>query len=550
MKNWKKSGLGVTILLVLAMAASSFVQNPPGKYFEIAKNIEIFTNLYKELNADYVDEIDPSHLMRIGIDAMLQSLDPFTNYFSESEIEGYRFQTEGKYNGIGVSFKKIKNAITITEPYENSPATKAGLRAGDIILAIDGRSTEGKSVSDIQDVMQGFPGTEVELTISRPGEKNEKRITLVRGEVKVENVPYFGMISEDIGYIALTTFTQEAGENVRKALRELKEENENLKGVVFDLRNNGGGLLMEAVNVSNVFIPQNTLVVSTKGKLKEKDRSFSTMKPAEDENIPLVVLINNRSASASEIVSGVIQDYDRGVLLGQRSYGKGLVQNTREVGYNSRLKLTTSKYYIPSGRCIQSVQYEDGEPVDIPEEKRAVFFTRNRREVRDGGGVKPDVVLSAPTDLEIIKYLDNEHIIFDYATQFALKRDSLSRPEEFTFNAFDAFLAYLDNTGFDFETASEKQLVILEEKMENDGIKEVIGSELDNIRQKIREEKKKEIIRLQEPIEDLLEKEIVGRFYFETGRIKTGLKNDAEIKEAINLLNNPEAYRKIIQGNE
>ncbi len=548
MKNWKKFILRFSFIISVGIAGTAFFQPPINKYFEIAKNIEIFTNLYKELNADYVDEIDPAHFMRIGIDAMLESLDPFTNYFSEAEIEGYRFQTEGKYNGIGASFKSIKGKIVITEPYENSPATAAGLRAGDVVLEIDGRSTEGKSVSDIMDIMQGFPGTEVGLTIQRPGEQNEKVITLVRGEVETENVPFYGMISDDIGYIALTTFTQEAGENVRKALQKLSDDEENLKGVVLDLRGNGGGLLMEAVNVSNVFIGQNKLVVSTRGKLKEKDRSFSTMKPAENEDIPLVVLINKRSASASEIVSGVMQDYDRGVLLGQRSFGKGLVQNTREVGYNSRLKLTTSKYYIPSGRCIQSVRYDDGEPVDIPEEERAVFNTKNGRPVFDGGGVKPDIILPAPTDLEIINYLTTENIFFDYATQYALKYDSIPPPEDFNFNAFDDFIAYLDAQNFDFETDSEKKLTILEESMEKDGIKHSLQSDLDKLRQKVREEKKQEVLNRKTLIEDILEKEIVGRYYFEKGRIKTGLKNDAEIKEAINLLNDKEKYTQILKN--
>jgi carboxyl-terminal processing protease len=548
MKNWKRLTFRSGLVLSVALLGMAFMRSDINKYFEIAKNIEIFTNLYKEINMEYVDEIDPARLMRTGLDAMLESLDPFTNYISESEIEGYRFITEGKYNGIGASFRKMGERITITEPYENSPAVKAGLKAGDVILAIDGRSTEGKSASDVTDIMQGFPGTEVELTIKRPGESKEQKVSLVRGEVKVPNVPYSGMISDDIGYVALTTFTREAGANVGKALRELKEENENLKGVVLDLRGNGGGLLIEAVNVSNVFIPNNKLVVSTKGKIQERDRSFMTRNQPVDGEIPLVVLINKRSASASEIVSGVIQDYDRGVLLGQRSYGKGLVQNTKDIGYNSKLKLTTSKYYIPSGRCIQSVRYEDGEPVDIPEEERAVFKTINGREVRDGGGVKPDIYLPAATELEIVNYLDKEHILFDYATQYALENESIPEPMDFNFDGFDDFLAYMDARDFDFRTATEKELEKMIKSAEKDGMNDVLQDEFEQIRREIREEKKNEIKAHREIIEDLLEKEIIGRYYFEKGRIKTGLKNDKEISEAISLINDPSRYEAILKG--
>lgn len=361
---------GIVAIVIIGIAAS---QQPANRHFEIIKNLEIFSNLYKEINTSYVDDVDPGTLMRTGVDAMMESLDPFTNYISESEIEGYRFMTEGKYNGIGAISKKIGDFVTITELYEDHAADNAGLRPGDKLVAIDGKDAKGKDPEALNNILRGFPGTEVVLTIRRPGTPEDFEVTLVRGEVQVPNVPYHGMVSDNIGYIALTTFTRQAGINVSKALNELKTENPNLKGVIFDLRDNGGGLLSEAVNVSNVFIPRNELVVTTKGKVKDWDRSFNTTGEATDTEISLTVLINKRSASASEIVSGVVQDYDRGVLMGQRSYGKGLVQHTRDIGYNSKLKLTTAKYYIPSGRCIQSVEYENGEPVDIPDEKRTQF---------------------------------------------------------------------------------------------------------------------------------------------------------------------------------
>ena len=338
-KSWKIVGMATLGFLTLATTFKS----DQNDYFELSKNIEIFTNLYKEINTYYVDDLDPSGLMRIGIDGMLESLDPFTNYISESEIEAFRYVTEGRYNGIGAQIETIDEFPTIVQPHENSPATEAGLQAGDQIIEVDGKSAKGKTPDELNAVLKGYPGTELALTIRRPGESKDLSITLVRGEVSVPPVPYFGMVSDDVGYIALSVFSRNAGREVGNALRELKGQNPDLKGVVFDLRGNPGGLLTEAVNISNLFIPKGELVVTTKGKVKDWDRSFKTLNQPIDADIPLVILIDDSSASASEIVSGVVQDLDRGVLMGQRSYGKGLVQNTRDVGYNSRVKLTTAK---------------------------------------------------------------------------------------------------------------------------------------------------------------------------------------------------------------
>jgi carboxyl-terminal processing protease len=312
----KPSLIALLLAVVFSLGIATTFTNDQGKYFEISKNIEIFVNLYKELNTNYVDELDPSGLMHTGIDAMLQSLDPYTNYITESQIETYRFATEGKYHGIGAQIEVMDDYITITEPYENSPAVRSGLKAGDQVIAIEGKSTKGKTPDEVNAILMGYPGTSIRLTVKRPGEPKELTIDLERGEVDVPNVPYYGMVSDDIGYISLTTFSRNAGGNVARAFKSLKSENENLKGIIFDLRGNGGGFLHEAVNICNIFIPQNELVVSTKGKVTERDRNFNTMSEPMDTEIPLVVLINNRSASASEIVSGVIQDYDRGILLG------------------------------------------------------------------------------------------------------------------------------------------------------------------------------------------------------------------------------------------
>ncbi len=524
--------------------ATTVIEN--GNYFEIAKNIEIFANLYKEVNTYYVDELDPSTLMKTGIDAMMESLDPYTNYISETQIEGYRFITEGKYNGIGADIRLIDELPTIVSPYLDAPAQKAGLKAGDKIIAIDGKDTKGKTTDEVSAFLKGYPGTEVELTISRPGQDKPLKITLVRDEVSVSNVPYSGMVSGDVGYIALTTFTRDAGKNVAKALADLKTEQPNLKGVILDLRDNGGGLLAEAVNLCNVFVPQNELVVTTKGKVQEWDRSFRTQGPANDPQVPVIVLINKGSASASEIVSGTIQDLDRGVLLGQRSYGKGLVQNTRDIGYNAKVKLTTAKYYIPSGRCIQAVEYKDGKPVDIADSKRAKFKTRNGRTVLDGGGVAPDVLLDHDANSNILQTLEEKNVVFKYVTEWMLRNPEVKTLEDFHFTAWDDFVAYLNKQNYDFDTETEKLLKDLKEKSKSSNY--LSPADLTALETKVVAAKKADIEKHKERITDMIEKEIVSRFFYEKGRIQMGLRNDSEIKEAIKLFGDKAKYDSILKG--
>ncbi|MEL6864980.1 MAG: S41 family peptidase [Bacteroidota bacterium] len=542
-----KRTLSIFAVVFTAFLGVATITSDHGKYFEISKNIEIFTNLYKEINTYYVDEVDPAKLMRTGLDAMLESLDPYTNYISESEIEGFRYITDGKYNGIGALIRKTGDYVTITEPYEGCPAQKAGLKAGDVILAVDGKSAKGKSTDDVSNILKGFPGTEVVLTIQRPGSDKNLKITMVRDEVVVPNVPYSGMVREGVGYISLTTFTRNAGKNVGDALQKLKAENPDLKGVMLDLRGNGGGLLTEAVNVSNVFIPKGEMVVTTKGKVVDWDRSFKTINKAIDKTIPLVVLIDNNSASASEIVSGVIQDLDRGILVGQRSYGKGLVQNTRDVGYNSKVKLTTAKYYIPSGRCIQGVSYEDGKPMDIPDSERTSFKTRNNRTVLDGGGVKPDIPLGTLTSPNIIKGLQEKNMIFDYVTAYCLKHETIPTVQDFEFTAFDDFVKYVLDQGFDYETGSEKLINKLMANAKDEDYYDIIGSEIEAIEAKIKQEKKNDLQTYKADIVDMIEKEIVSRYYYQKGKIQIGLKNDQEVAEAIKMINDETAYKSILK---
>ena len=534
------------ILALLLTQAWFFAGAQSSKYFDISKNLEIFTNVYREVNHSYVDELDPATLMRSGLDAMLGGLDPFTNYISETDIEGYRYIYEGKYQGLGAEGKQMGDYVVITEILEGSPAQKAGLKVGDAFLSINGQSAKGRTGEQVLSFLRGFPGTKVDLVMRRPGEDKELRISFNREEVEVPNVPHSGIVAENIGYINLNTFTRDAGENVADALRRLKSQNPGLKGVILDLRDNGGGLLNEAVNVSNVFLPRGLFITSTKGKVPEWNREFKTERTPVDEEIKLVVLINKMSASASEIVSGSLQDLDRGVLMGRRSYGKGLVQNTKDVGYNSKIKLTTAKYYIPSGRCIQSVQYKNGEPVDIPESERAKFKTRAGRTVLDGGGVKPDVVLPVDSATGIIKALLEQHIIFDYVTEWALKNPTIDSIETFNFTEWEAFAAFVQKRQFNYVSESEKKL----QELQSLNAKEAYLSDTDlkTLQSKIDSAKKGELEHNKTRIIREIEQEIVGRYFFQRGKVRKKLKNDPEVEAAVQLLNDPARYEKILSA--
>ena len=482
--NLKKAGI---VALVIVGISATTANND--RLYEISKNIEIFVNVYKELNSNYVDDLDPTQLMRTGIDAMVNSLDPYTTYISESQVASYRISTDGKYQGIGAIVRKVDDYITIIEPYQDGPVVEAGLKAGDQIVAVQGRSTKGKNTADMTQVLRGIPGSEVQLTINRPSENKKFDISLERSQVNIPNVPYAGIVGDNIGYVVLTTFTANAAKNIRTEINKLKNETQDLKGVILDLRNNGGGLLREAISVSNIFIPQNKQIVSVKSKVQDRDQSYKTMGTPLDLDIPVVVLINKTSASASEIVSGVLQDLDRAVVIGQRSYGKGLVQNTMEVGYNSRVKVTTSKYYIPSGRCIQSVEYDDGEPVDIPDAKRAKFKTAGGRTVLDGGGVTPDVVLENTGIPEIIKQLDKEHILFKYLNKIEsnYKQDTSLDVQEYVFNDFLDFKNFVAQSDFDYASKNEELLDQIKENLKEDD-QQVLLSEVAAFEKKIAEE--------------------------------------------------------------
>lgn len=534
---------GFIALTGIAAINSPFVT---GNYFEITKNIELFANTFKELNTQYVDELDPGKLMKTGIDAMMKSLDPYTNYYSESQVEGFRYITEGKYNGIGVRFRLRDDYIMIMAPMDGSPAQKAGLKAGDMIMEVDGKSAKGKTEDELNSILQGFPGSEVTLKISRPA-TGEMTLSVKRDEVNTKNVPHFEEISPNIGYIALTTFTKNAANNILDALKDLKSDNPNLKGLILDLRDNGGGLLNEAVSICNIFVPKGEEIVSTRGKVKDRDMVYRTTMNPSDEKIEIVVLVNKMSASASEIVSGALQDLDRAVIMGQRTFGKGLVQNFREIGYNARIKVTTAKYYVPSGRCIQAVSYVNGEPVPVADSLQATFKTRNGRKVKDGGGVQPDVEIPIIDKTDLMKALDDKLMIFDFATEYVNKNPTPVDVKTFSFIDWDAFLKFLKDKKFTYESKTEHLLSQLKTEAEKSKMFSTVQNEYSNLKNKIESEKQKDLAANKDRILSLLSGEIASRFYYEKGRVQVKLKNDNEIKDAVELLNNPAKYNKILK---
>ncbi len=532
---------------VTMMALVSF-----DNYFEISKNLEIFSAVMKELNIYYVDEIKPGELTKKGMDSMLESLDPYTVYIPESMVEDHRMNTTGQYGGIGAVVRKKGDYVVITEPYENSPAQKAGLIAGDLIVEVAGQSTKGKSTDDVVKFLRGAPNTSVKMKVKREGEANEIEITLTREEIKIPNVPFYGMVDNEIGYIKLRGFTTNAGGDVQAALTDLKQKNPGMKGLVLDLRGNPGGLLREAINVVNVFVDKNQNVVSTKGKVNEWNKTYKTINAATDANVPLAVLVDRGSASASEIVAGTIQDLDRGVIIGQRSFGKGLVQTTRPLIYNCQLKLTTSKYYIPSGRCIQALDYShrnsDGSVGSIPDSLRSKFKTKTGRIVYDGGGVYPDVSVKPRKYSNILRSLVINNHIFDYATIYKSKHPQITSARDFVFTDADYndFITFLQGKSYEYKTESEKLLDQFKEIAEKEKYFSELSGEFDALYSKKKATKSNDLQKFKPEIMEFITEEIVSRYYFQKGRIEASFVTDAELKEAISILKDANRYKTIL----
>lgn len=522
-------------------------------YFEISKNLDIFATLFREVNMYYVDETNPGDMMKTAIDAMLEELDPYTNYIPESEIEDHRFMTTGQYGGIGALVRQKGDYIYISEPYEGKPAQKAGLQAGDALLEVDGKSVKGKNTSEVVKMLKGVPNTKVTIKVKRDGTADPLSFSVMREEIKINNVPYYGMIDDKTGYIKLTGFTDDAGKEVKDALTELKSKY-NAQSVILDLRDNPGGLLREAINISNVFCEKGQEVVSTRGKVKEWDKSYKALNAPVDTEIPLVVLVSRGSASASEIVSGTMQDLDRGVIVGQRSFGKGLVQTTRPLSYNAQVKITTSKYYIPSGRCIQALDYthrnDDGSVGKVPDSLITPFKTKNGRVVYDGGGVNPDFKTPIHKYSQILQSLVLKSLIFDYATQYKLKHPTIVAAKDFklTDAEYDEFVAWLADKEYDYTTKSEDLLKQLKSTAEKEKYFDAAATEYQALKDKMMHDKKADLYKFKAEIQEFLESEIVSRYYYQKGKIENGFKYDVEVKEALAILGDKARYNGILNG--
>ena len=547
-RKWK-IWLGIA---VLGTGLVAFNPTPPDRTFEIVKNLDIFATLFKEVNSYYVDEINPAQLMRTGIESMLKTLDPYTTYIPEDDIEDYRTMTTGEYGGIGAVVNKKNGISTVVMPYEGYPADLAGLKAGDQILKINGIALEGKSSDEISKLLKGQSDSEIVLTIRRMSKPDLFDVSLSRERITIDNVPYYGMVNETVGYLKLTDFTTEAGSEVRNAVNELKEDG--ATKIILDLRGNPGGLLEEAVNVSNVFVGKGREVVTTRGKLNNWTKTYNTLDEPADDEIPLAVLVSNGSASAAEIVSGVMQDYDRGVLVGQRTFGKGLVQQTRPLAYNSQLKVTTAKYYIPSGRCIQAIDYshrnDDGSVGKVPDSLKTEFKTQSGRVVYDGGGVLPDIEVEAYDYAPITYALMSDDLIFDYATKYYYEHPEIEEAKSFELSEqeYSEFKAWLEDKDVKYTTQVENDIDGLIKSAKKEKYYEDIAEQIEALRKETLHNKDQDLITFKDEIKMLLEREIAGRYYYQGGMIESMFSEDLEVLAAVEILNDTDKYQKILKG--
>lgn len=550
----KKYKLIIGIVAVAGIAGFFIQGKDESSYFEVSKNLDIYATLFKELNTYYVDPIEPGKLTKVSIDAMLDDLDPYTNYITESDIEDYEFQTTGRYGGIGATMRRNGDFIYIGDVYESSPAQKAGLHPGDMVISIDGQVIKGKSVDDISSLLKGSPGTQVSLHVKDALTGNEETRMVTRGEIELSSVPFAGLVgpNRDIAFVRLTQFTPGCSKLVHSALDSLKAIKSDLKGVVLDLRNNPGGLLDEAVNVCNLFTDRDQLVVSTKGKMSDWDKDFKTSGPAWDLKVPLAVLVNHSSASASEIVAGTMQDLDRGVIIGERSYGKGLVQTTRPLGFNARLKLTTARYYTPSGRCIQALDYShrnpDGSVGRVPDSLKKSFKTKDGRTVLSGGGVDPDVEVKNLPVSKIAIALYAKNFIFDYTTQYVRKHPKLDDAANFALSTADwaDFTKWLEGKDYSYKTTTEEALDSLQQIATREKYYDAAKGEFAALRNKVSHDKKQDLQKNQAEVKDMLESEIISRYYYQRGRIAHSLRDDQEVAKALSVLSSPTQYSVLL----
>jgi carboxyl-terminal processing protease len=537
------------IIPIAALIGLSFTP-PAERYFEIAKNLDIFATLFKEVNALYVDEVNPNKLIRVGIDKMLESLDPYTNYIPEDEVEDYRTINTGQYGGIGAITREIGRRTVVTMLMEGYAAQKQGLKIGDEIVRINNVDLSKISREEANQLMKGQVGTTVSLTVKRLGSTEPITIGFKRERIKVTNVPYHGMVNNDVGFIQLSDFTPDAGKEVRNALMQLKEQG--AKSIILDLRGNPGGLLIEAVNVCNLFLSKGKKVVSTKGKILENNLTYETLNSPTDTEIPLVVLINRGSASASEIVAGTMQDYDRGVIIGEKSFGKGLVQVSRQLSYNAQLKVTTAKYYTPTGRCIQVLDYEhrrdDGSIGAIPDSLKRSFRTTNGRTVYDGGGIEPDVKTQTQEAHPLTQTLFEKGYIFDFVSQYVHQHPTAPDPKTFKLSDddYNQFVQWMKGKDYTYVSYLEQQLRLLTIQAQKEKYLDLIKPQLDQIKSNITSNRKNELVLFKDQIKMLIEEDIIARYYLERGSIEGSFKYDDDIKKATALLHDQAQYKTIL----
>ena len=551
MKKFKKGKIAVVMAILIAAGVSTaFFAAQETKDFRIAKNLDIFFSVFRELNTFYVDEIDPDKLVKSGIDNMLRSLDPYTVYYPETETDEITFMTTGQYGGIGSLVRNNGDFTIISEVYKDFPADKAGIRAGDILTKVDGASLKGLSTDKVSEKLKGKPGTDIALTVERRGTEMEFR--LQREKISMPPVPYYGMLDSRTGYIRFTGFTQNCITAVRSALVKLKEEN--AQQIILDLRGNPGGLLDEAVEIVNLFVPAGSEIVTTKGKIKESYEEFKTTREPVDTKIPLAVIINRGSASASEIVAGAIQDLDRGVIIGQRSYGKGLVQRTRPLSYNTQLKITTAKYYIPSGRCIQARDFshpnEDGSVGLIPDSLISEFRTKNGRIVKDGGGITPDVEIVPEPLSQIATELYLRNYIFDFATDYYWSHPEIKSLDQFRFTDkdFTDFRDFLIKRDFSYKTITEESFNELISNAKKEKYYDLHKDLFTALEKDLAHDLDKDLGLFRDEITDLVVDEIVTRFFYESAAISISIKKDEQVLKAIDVLNNGQKYNSLLSG--
>jgi len=544
----KKAVIVIVGVCFLGLSFYGFKQDD--KNFRIAKNLDIYYTLFRELNLFYVDDVNPDKLVKTSIDKMLESLDPYTNFITEDDVEGFKFMTTGEYAGIGALISKQKGKIVIAEPYEGFPAQKSGLKAGDILLEVGGKSTAKLSTEDVSSLLKGSAGKQVVLKVERYGQKKPLDIEIVREKIQIDPVTYYGMLDKETGYIRLSSFTADCTERVKLAFIDLKEK-QGAKSMVLDLRSNPGGLLIESVRISNLFIPKGREIVSTRGRVKQWDKVYKATENPIDTVMPLAVLVNRGSASASEIVAGAIQDLDRGMIIGTRTFGKGLVQTTRDLSYNSKLKITTAKYYIPSGRCIQALDYAhrntDGSVGVIPDSLVSKFKTKKGRIVFDGGGVTPDIVVEDDTLSNLTANLITQSIVFDYATYFNSKTEKVAVPEDFSItpDVYNDFIQFVKKQDFKYESKTEEEFDKLIEVAKREKYYDISKKETDALKAKIEHNIDQDLEHFKKEISELMTDEIISRYYYQKGAIKAALRDDQDIDQALDILHKPEGYAAI-----